>query len=182
MVFGVQLREHYGPSTLYYVQHVFPLPYHLTAAWVAAEGVQIVNSLNKDVFKWMDAVFENQESFGYADTVNKTRTEIIQQFGQLAEKSVGIPAQSFAAAYADQNLNGAARISWKYGCSRGVSGTPFFFVNGVLAPADASWSLQQWQALLDPLINDSAFAAKAMQKGGFEKHSPLDQVYGAAQS
>lgn len=164
------------------MQHVFPLPYHLTAAWVAAEGVQIVNSFNKDAFTWMDAVFEAQDSFGYADTVNKTRTEIIAQFGQLAEKSVGVSAQEFASAYADQNLNTAARISWKYGCSRGVSGTPFFFVNGVLAPADATWNLQQWQALLDPLINDSAFAAKALNKRGFEAHSPLDEVYGAAQS
>jgi hypothetical protein len=178
----MQLRKHYGPDTLYYVQHVFPLPYHLTAAWVAAEGVQIVNSFNKDVFTWMDAVMENQASFGYADTVNKTRTEIITQFGQLAQKTVGITAAEFSAAYANPGLNVAARISWKYGCSRGVSGTPFFFVNGVLAPADGDWNLQQWQALLDPLIGDAQFPAKALLKGAFERHSPLDRVYGAAQS
>ena len=56
---------------------------------------------------------------------------------------------------ADDDLNEDTRVSWKTGCSRSVTGTPSFFVNGVPVQADASWTLDQWTALLDPLYSAS---------------------------
>ena len=54
------------------------------------------------------------------------------------------------------------RGSWKYGTSRGVSGTPAFFVNGVAVPGFtgetpagdyAYWNETQWKQLIDPLLS-----------------------------
>jgi protein-disulfide isomerase len=33
-----------------------------------------------------------------------------------------------------------------------VSGTPMFFVNGALSAADESWTVAQWQQLIDQLL------------------------------
>ena len=49
-------------------------------------------------------------------------------------------------------VEGATRVSWKYGCSRGNFGTPGFLVNGVAVEADPSWTLGNWTSLLDPLL------------------------------
>ena len=37
----------------------------------------------------------------------------------------------------------------------GVYGTPLFYINGMLSVADATWTVAQWKALLDPLVNSS---------------------------
>lgn len=116
------------------------------------------------VWKWIDAVFANQESFGYDYSINATRAQLNAKFGQLYATTFGASASAFVNAYADPTLNNNARISWKYGCSRGVSGTPFFFVNGVLTDASADWSLSQWQALIDPLLADPSLPAQTMAK------------------
>lgn len=34
----------------------------------------------------------------------------------------------------------------------GVSGTPTFLINGVATSADASWSLSDWQSVIDPIL------------------------------
>ena len=48
--------------------------------------------------------------------------------------------------------DGAARASWKYGASRGVTGTPTFLLNGVVADATPSWTLDDWTKVIDPLL------------------------------
>ncbi len=60
------------------------------------------------------------------------------------------------------------RISWKYATTRGVSGTPTFFVNDINIPdADSTWTLAQWQALIDPLLAPQAKAAAGARLSGF---------------
>ena len=47
----------------------------------------------------------------------------------------------------------ATRASWKYGASRGVTGTPTFLLNGVtVADATPSWTLDDWTKVIDPLL------------------------------
>lgn len=47
-----------------------------------------------------------------------------------------------------------ARIAWKYACTRGVYGTPIFYVNGLFV-TDDSWSFAQWKSLIDELLSSS---------------------------
>lgn len=49
-----------------------------------------------------------------------------------------------------------ARINWKYATTRGIYGTPIFYVNGVWATDDSTWSFTQWRSLLDPLVSKTA--------------------------
>ena len=47
----------------------------------------------------------------------------------------------------------------RYGCSRGITGTPTFLLNGVYISADSSWALSDWQSVIDPIINASTTRA-----------------------
>ena len=79
-----------------------------------------------------------------------------RSFATLAAQTVpSITAAAFQAGYGDSNLDEAARVAWKYACSRSVTGTPSFFVNGLPVAADATWTLAQWQELLDPLFTEA---------------------------
>ena len=54
--------------------------------------------------------------------------------------------------YGGTAMDAQTRVAWKYACSRGVTGTPVFFVNGVPVAADAEWTVEQWVNVIDPLV------------------------------
>ncbi|ONM57346.1 Thioredoxin superfamily protein [Zea mays] len=50
----------------------------------------------------------------------------------------------------------AAKLTLKYGCTRGVFGAPFFFVNGFLEPGGGSpIDYSTWIGILDPLVSQN---------------------------
>jgi hypothetical protein len=60
------------------------------------------------------------------------------------------------------DLNENTRISWKYGCSRYTTGTPNVMVNGLQQQqVDSTWTLADWQALLNPLYTPTSSAKRA---------------------
>ena len=36
------------------------------------------------------------------------------------------------------------RYSWKYGCSRGISGAPIYLANGVVVDGSEAWGVKEW--------------------------------------
>jgi len=54
--------------------------------------------------------------------------------------------------FTDDKVVTEARYAWKYGCSRGVSGTPFFMINGVLDPNGGSYTVDDWTKLINELM------------------------------
>jgi len=53
----------------------------------------------------------------------------------------------------DTNTDLQTRVSFKYATSRGVSGTPFFYVNGFVLPdAGSALNYSNWRNVIDPLI------------------------------
>lgn len=58
--------------------------------------------------------------------------------------------------FTDKDIVQRSRYAWKYGCSRGISGTPQFLVNGVHMPDGASYTATQWESFITSLINGSA--------------------------
>jgi hypothetical protein len=67
--------------------------------------------------------------------------QIIKNLGDMVQGAGITDSASFQAGLRDYNLNVATRVSWKYGCSRGVYGTPTYHVNGVVINHDPSWTL-----------------------------------------
>jgi len=144
------------PTQLYFLMHTFSLPYH-TNAFIANQGAHVVDRHTMHnltaVAAYADLIFSVQAAFFNAATKDKTITQVIAALATNVEQAGLLSASDFTAGIADTDINMDTRISWKYGCSRGITGTASFLLNGVFVPADGSWTLDQWKAIIDPLLS-----------------------------
>ncbi|KAI3776505.1 hypothetical protein L1987_46290 [Smallanthus sonchifolius] len=150
-----QAVDHYGPSLVSLIVHTFPLPYH-DNAFVTSRALHIVNELNASAtYRLLNAFFEHQERFYNAQTLNMSREAVLDQVIGFASSALGNSMQSaIKSGFKDSKTGTKTRVSFKYGCSRGVYGTPFFFVNGFLIPvSDGTIDYDGWRKIIDPLTN-----------------------------
>lgn len=78
--------------------------------------------------------------------------------------------------YGGTDADSAARVSWKYTCSRTVSGTPMYTLNGVSLGADSDWSVDDWRKVIDPLVKANA------AKGGDAKGGEVAELLAEARN
>ncbi|XP_028077998.1 uncharacterized protein LOC114279907 [Camellia sinensis] len=148
-----QALDFYGPRVSLIV-HPFALPYH-DNAFVSSRALHIINKLNTSAtYDLLELFFKQQEEFYNQQTFNMSRASIVQHIVKLATKAVGNSYHSAVeSGFTDRKTDLMTRVSFKYGCSRGVFGTPFFFVNGFALPtAGPTLDYSQWRGLIDPLI------------------------------
>ncbi|XXQ30125.1 Thioredoxin-like fold domain-containing protein [Plasmodiophora brassicae] len=147
-----QLARHYG-DRVRIVYHVFPLPYHRNAFAMAQLAHYIGNRLNTTGFlKWKTGAFAVQDSFGNQATSGLSQDDVNSRLADVVAQHVGIDKESALAALKDGQFDWATRVSWKYACSRAVSGTPTYLVNGVNAFSNEQRTLDAWIALIDGLL------------------------------
>lgn len=149
-----QAIDHYGHHVISLIVHPFPLPYH-DNAFVTSRALHIVNRLNtSSTYDLLDHFFKNQEQFYNQETVNMSKASIVSKVVKFATKSVGNSLLSdIESGFDDRATDLKTRTSFKYGCSRGVFGTPFFFVNGFALPDGGSpLDYKGWRNVIDPLI------------------------------
>ncbi|GBG26398.1 Hypothetical Protein FCC1311_026192 [Hondaea fermentalgiana] len=140
---------HYGSSgPLRITMHTFPLPYHHNAFLVA----EVAHALGPEhVWTWMDVIYAHQEEFGNGATASTTPKQVRAALTKLAADN-GLPRDVVAKGLRDGDVDMATRVSWKYACYRGVSGTPTYLVNGVPAPAEAGgWSSKEWITFIESI-------------------------------
>ncbi|PKA60403.1 hypothetical protein AXF42_Ash008463 [Apostasia shenzhenica] len=136
------------------IVHPFPLPYH-SNSYASCRALHIANTLNAaSTYPLLELFFKNQEAYYNYPTYNRTRVYITDEFSKLAEEAVGKGSYSaIKSGFNDSQTDTAARISFKYGCSRGVMGTPYFFVNGIPLPDYGSaLGYNKWRRIIDPLL------------------------------
>ena len=56
--------------------------------------------------------------------------------------------------FIDSLIDHRSRYAWKYACSRGITGTPQFLINGVQVPDASGFNPQEWKKFLDDLLNE----------------------------
>lgn len=166
----------YQPTDLRLVHHLFPLPYHHNAFSVAQAAMTVAHALHPSKFQvWMETMYNNQEmyvrfypsfyhgnsfySFYNTPTASQSQIQVTQQLKSLAMKTFPELTleqwNSGMSGHGGTKMDVLTRTAWKYACSRGVTGTPIFFINGVPVSAQSDWSVQQWIELLDPLIQEN---------------------------
>ncbi|KAM7521255.1 hypothetical protein LguiB_020217 [Lonicera macranthoides] len=153
-----QALDYYG-SFASLVVHPFPLPYH-DNAFVTSRALHIVNKLNSSAtYDLLELFFKHQEEEFYnKQTFNVSKDFVVNQVAKLASRAVGkLYYPAIKSSFEDRTTDLTTRISFKYGCSRGVFGTPFFFVNGFPLPtAGPTIDYNGWRSIIDPLIADRA--------------------------
>ena len=143
-----RLAAHYLDS-LQLTIHPFPLPYHVHG-FLAAKSVHVVASANSaKVFLYAQILWDHVDELN-AGSQNLTVIQAEAELGALA--SFAMSPDKFLDGMRDVGLELETRVAWKYACTRGVYGTPTFFLNGVLVSASPTWSVGQWRKLIDPIV------------------------------
>ncbi|KAM0832552.1 hypothetical protein ACQ4PT_064823 [Festuca glaucescens] len=144
--------ERYSPRVSLIV-HPFPLPYH-TYSFMACRALHIANHLNSSsTYPLLELFFKNQGKFSNSATSSVSSTAVTGAISMMAAQAVGNSVSEFQSGFSDSRSDSAARVSFKYGCTRGVAGAPFFFVNGFLQPgAGSPIDYDTWTRILDPLV------------------------------
>ncbi|XP_028059018.1 uncharacterized protein LOC114262808 [Camellia sinensis] len=149
-----QILHHYG-DRLSLIVHPFALPYH-DNAFVSSRALHIVNKLKiSATYDLLELFFKHQEEFYNQPTFNMSKASIVSRIVNMATEAAGNSYYSaIAAGFTDRNTDLMTRVSFKYGCSRGVFGTPIFFVNGFPLPNGGSAiDYKTWRSMIDPLVN-----------------------------
>jgi len=153
-----QALHHYGSSASLLV-HPFPLPYH-DNAFVTSRALHIVNKLNTSAtYDLLELFFKHQEEEFYnKQTFNMSKASIVEHVAKFSSRAVGTSFYSaIKSGFEDRTTDLTTRISFKYGCSRGVFGTPFFFINGFPLPtAGPTIDYNGWRTIIDPLVANRA--------------------------
>jgi len=151
---ALQVIQAYG-TRIHFRIHTFPLPYH-TNSFVASQGLHVVANVtmrNVDtIFQYATKVFENQEMWYNDATKTMTMPQVVESLASFVDKAGLVSKDLFMTGMMSTDINYETRVSWKYACSRGVVGTPTFFMNGVAISADDSWSLDDWKTVIDPIL------------------------------
>ncbi|XP_048750376.2 uncharacterized protein LOC125662244 [Ostrea edulis] len=158
----LQLASHYGPGVLTLRMHMFPLPYHRNS-FLVAMGSEIVNQAFNStlgVYNWTGTIYEKIDSLSNTATKSMSEIQVISMLSDIAA-GLGIHKTTFIQKMADPMIDEDARVEWKYTCTRGISGTPMFTVNDVIVQADASWSLDDWKKVIDPLLGNSSSSSSS---------------------
>ncbi|KAJ0399843.1 hypothetical protein ATCC90586_005385 [Pythium insidiosum] len=152
-----KLAEHYEPDEFRLTFVLFPLPYHQHAFAAAESTYTITAALGDASFDtWLETLYANQDIFWNKATKDKSPVEVNDMFFALASKTF----PSLTNAQWSEGMNGyggtfadeAARVAWKYTCSRGKSGTPMYTLNGVPFDAEATWTFEDWFKVINPLV------------------------------
>jgi protein-disulfide isomerase len=147
-----QVFTHYGPDKMKFLFHAYSLPYHRNA-FLSNKGTWVIAANNPaNVFTYIEQVLAHQVDLFNAPSANMSTNDVLNYLAKLAQTNGLMSAQAFLTGMDDDNVDLNAIGSWKYGASRAISGTPTTIVNGAVVDADSSWSLSDWQQVLDPLF------------------------------
>jgi len=148
----------YGAAKLRLKFFMFPLPYHRNAH-IAAIGAQAAytnppkgTSPDNATLAWAQEVFATQSSWSDSATSESNIGQIKSLIASYSS-SLGYDSSKFEQWLSNSDYDWAARVEWKYGCSRGVAGTPWYFINEVNVPADATWTVGHWKQVIDNIVN-----------------------------
>lgn len=148
----------YYHDDLTFIVHPFPLPYHHNA-FFACRALHIMNSINSSfTYPLLELFFENQDDFSTSATLEEEPSSVLDRIVELASDNFGDLLSSdfestFKSGFSTSSFDMATRISFKFGCSRVVTGTPYFFVNGIpLYDADSSWDFSQWKQIFEGVL------------------------------
>ncbi|RAL40409.1 hypothetical protein DM860_006479 [Cuscuta australis] len=150
-----QALHHYG-SRISLAVYPFPLPYH-DNSFLCSRALHIVNNLNASAtYKLLEYFFDSQEELYNKATFNLSREAVVAQVSRIAAQAVGLSSfDEIESGFSDPTSDRATRFSFKYGCIKGVYGTPFFFVNGFPLPdAGSALTFEDWERIINPLVSE----------------------------
>ncbi|GMF26877.1 unnamed protein product [Phytophthora fragariaefolia] len=124
--------------------------------------------VNSDELRWLPSRFWNKA------TKDLSPVQVVENLKKLAQKTFpSLTDEQWdkqMTGYGGTDVDDHTRESWKYTCSRGMSGTPMYTLNGVPYEADADWTFDQWFKVIDPLVKANRPALDLTQMAWKDAH------------
>ena len=131
--------------------HAYPLPYHKNG-FDAAQAALVIENLAAPTTSratLATALFRAQDLFETPLTSNISQLALYADVFAPIAAGFGVGRDKFLShMQKGGKADLQARVAWKYGAARGLSGTPTFAANGVVVDELAGWDLAQWKAWL----------------------------------
>ncbi|XP_059139995.1 uncharacterized protein LOC131928095 [Physella acuta] len=163
----LQVAGNFTPFELQLKLYLFSLPYHRNSHLISkatrflSSYFQSIKS-NATAYDWIQLVYDNIDSLTTTATLNKTEGDVVNFLTALAQKLAPVTADAFRKGVYDSSIDSDTRLEWKYGCTRGVYGTPFFTINDVFTTGDAAgWTPQYWVQLIKSLLPANSITKQA---------------------
>ncbi|XP_006821614.1 uncharacterized protein LOC102806998 [Saccoglossus kowalevskii] len=146
-----ETAEYYGPDTLYLVMYGIPLPYH-RGAFISHQALRAVDQLDSSrTVEYIHLLFENQYRIN-GSPANVSEAELFVILTELATV-LGIPEEDFVTEFGKPMTDVRCRFEMKMANTRGVYGSPWFFLNGMtVVEYFPVWTFDDWKAIIDPLL------------------------------
>ncbi|KAK6939300.1 Thioredoxin-like fold [Dillenia turbinata] len=160
----------YG-SRVTFILHPFALRRYHDNAFVTSRALHIIHKLNSTAtYNLLELFFKHQEKF-YSLQTNLSRASIVKKIVKFSSRAVGKSYYSkIEEGFNDRKTDLLTRVSFKvingliswitndnYACTRGVFGTPTFFVNGFTLPdTESSLDYDAWRKIIDPLSSQQS--------------------------
>ncbi|KAF1773183.1 Thioredoxin-like fold [Phytophthora cactorum] len=141
------LADHYEPEEFRVKAVLFPLPFH-QHGFTAAESVfTITSALGDDHFTpWLGVLDEGSECSASDEELKELAKKT---FPALTDKQWEKGMTGYGGTDADQHT----RVTWKYACTRTVTGTPQYTLNGVpFEKQTRPGNLRTGFKIIDPLV------------------------------
>ncbi|KAH9525702.1 hypothetical protein Btru_002109 [Bulinus truncatus] len=137
--------------------YLFSLPYHrnshlLSKATRFLDGFLKNTTVKTTTYDWIQALYNNIDRLTTTATANSTEIQVVNFVTALAQSLFPVSADQFKQALYDGDIDSNTRLEWKYGCTRGVYGTPMFTVNDVFVDADPTWPASKWIDLIKSVL------------------------------
>ena len=149
----LQIGEKYVKDLISFKIHIYPLPYHRNS-YLASVGMKFIEENYPTYFlTYLEKEFLSMANYNvqYRNldeyTVRGLIREDVRQVLDVADDKINN-------IFEDDELNGKVRVSWKYGASKGVYGTPNLFVNDV---ANGDISMEGMMALISRFVGEAVY-------------------------
>jgi len=149
----LQLIDHYSKKSVSVTVHLLTLSNH-RQSWDLSLGLfALAGDEAKKFFAFATFLYDRQERFNNKAFLNKTHSDLIELVTGFAVEHGEVERETFLRKMQSSEVYTDARTPIRYSSTRAVWGTPTFFVNNADdVPVNHESTLQDWAALIDPLL------------------------------
>ncbi|GLR69781.1 DsbA family protein [Agaribacter marinus] len=150
----LDVLAHYKNESLSIRLHLITLSNH-RQAWDMSLGIFALAKGNaQQYFDFVTYLYERQSLFYNNVFLHKTHEDLKQLVAATAHDFAGVDKETFIQQMAASDVYELARTPIRYSATKSVWGTPTIFINNSNnAPLSHQSSLEDWQALIDPLLS-----------------------------
>lgn len=152
----IEVLKHYQSKPVSVTAHLITLSNH-RQAWDMSLGLFTLAEGNaKRFFDFAGFLFEQQAQFYNAPFKHKTHEDLRQLVSEFASQHSGIEQKNFLERMDTHDVYIQARTPIRFAATRSVWATPTLFINNADdVPVNHESSLQDWIAVIDPLLADA---------------------------